>query len=513
MVNQSKQRFHCFGCGVGGDIISFLIKYENFSFHEAKNFLAKRAGISLPERKVDRKALEKKEKIRCALADAMNYYAKRLSESKPARDFLKMREMSEESIRLFHLGYAPSGWSNLLTQMRDSGYSDSVIKDAGLAVSGNKGLYDMFRERIIFPIMSISGKVIAFGGRTLNDAMPKYINSPETSVYKKSDTLFGLYTARETIRSKGFVIIVEGYMDVIICHQYGFKNVIAPLGTSLTSGQLQKLRTLTNKAVIVFDGDTAGISAAKRALILMCENDFKPRVLLLPDNQDPDSYLRKYGNSAFSAMLGKAKSVIDFILSVSNEDKIDTVREALSLMAVIKDLLVTGEMLTELSDKTGLPEIEIRQEFRKIKNKAFSQKSASSSSGSSKTSSEEYLLLSAVITFPEKSDYVISRIDLNEIKNTTVGSLLRRIASVEDKKDLTVILDKADEHEREIYTKLSVDPGFDIEYVDRIIEDCLRRIEKKKLDERMLRAGKSGDLKLIHSLVIERKKLKKETGL
>ncbi len=507
MVSQSKQIFHCFGCGVGGDVISFATRYENLSFNEAVNLLARRAGIPLPAGKVDRKSLQENEQIRNILNEAMNYFIRMISKSVAAREFIKDRGISKESQELFKLGYAPSGWDNLLKHLRNSGYKDSTIKGAGLAVSGDRGLYDMFRDRIIFPIINASGKVIAFGGRALGNLMPKYINSPETSVFKKSDSLFGLYAAKEEIRKKDNVIIVEGYMDAIICHQYGFKNVIAPLGTSLTSGQLKKLRTLTNKAVLIFDGDLAGIAAAKRVLLLMCQGDFKSGVLLLPENEDPDSYLRKYESSSFELMIESAKSPIDFILDVSSGEKTDTIREALTLIAEMKDLLVAGEMLTELSDRTGLPETEIRQELMKIKSKKVSQKAELRGSGIKTKNSEEYLLLSAVISFPEKTDHVLSRIDINEIKDKTVGSLLNRIASVEDKNDLTVILDEADENERKIFTKLSIDPGFDIEYVDRNIEDCVRRIKKKRVDERIRLARVSGDIKLINSLLLEKRRL------
>jgi DNA primase len=265
MVSQSKQIFHCFGCGAGGDVIAFLLKHDSLSFHEAVTMLAQKAGISLDAGRIDQKSIQKDELIRKALQEAGIFFADKLRGNRDAEEYFKMRGVSLESIGLFQLGYAPSGWNNLLSYLRKAGYRDEVIKEAGLAVSGNKGLYDMFRERIIFPIRSMNGNVIAFGGRAMDNSLPKYINSPETPVFKKSETLYGLHTGREAIRNKGFVIIVEGYMDVIICYQYGFQNVVAPLGTSLTSGHLQRLRKLTNEAVVVFDGDAAGIKAATRS--------------------------------------------------------------------------------------------------------------------------------------------------------------------------------------------------------------------------------------------------------
>lgn len=507
MVSQSKQIFHCFGCGAGGDVITFFLKHDSLSFHEAVTLLAKRAGIATDDGRFDQKNIQKDELIRKALHEACNFFAAKLRGEKDAKEYFKGRGVSLESLELFQLGYAPSGWNNLLSHMRKAGYSDEVIKDAGLAVPGNRGLYDMFRERIMFPIRSMNGTVLAFGGRAMDNSMPKYINSPETPVFKKSETLFGLHTGKEAIRNKGFVIIVEGYMDVIICYQYGFQNVVAPLGTSLTSGHLQKLRKLTNEAVVVFDGDAAGINAAKRSLPLLCRNNFRAKLLLLPENEDPDSYLSKNGSEAFSALFGKAQSVIDFLFSVSREGRVDTVREALTLIAQNLDPLAADEMLIELTGKTRINEMIVREEFRKITNKPFVNAGKSSGPCISKGNREEYLLLSAVIHFPEKLSYVLSQLDMKDIRDKNVVSLLEKISAAADKDNTGNILDSADEEERIIYTRLSVEPGFDLEHADRNIKDCLLSIEKKKFEERFRLAELSGDLKLFNELFLEKKKL------
>jgi len=513
MVSQSKQTFHCFGCGTGGDIITFVGKYENLSFNESVKSLAKKAGITLTSVKTDKTALQKDEKVRNSLHDATDYFMKNLHGSGAAMEYLRRRGISPESLDLFKIGYAPSGWYNLLKHLRNAGYTDQIIREAGLAVQGNKGLYDMFRERIIFPIMSTGGNVLAFGGRALDDSMPKYINSPETAVFKKSDTLFGLYTAREEIRQRNSVIIVEGYMDVIICYQYGFKNVVAPLGTSLTSNHIQKIRTFAKKAVLVFDGDAAGKAAAKRALPLICQNNYQASVLLLPDNEDPDSFLRKYGEAAFRKSIEKSKTMIDFLFCVSSGEKIDTVRETLSLIAAVRDPLIAGEMLVELSDRTRIDEMTLREEFRKIRNKAAENSQVAGGKGFPVKNREEYLLLSAVIAFPEKCSYVLSRLDIGTMKDKTVLSLFKKLESLEDKKDMAGMLAGADEDERRIITGLSVDPGFDPDHVDRNIEDCFRRIEERMLDEGIRLAETAGDLSLVNALMMKKKKNMKEAEL
>ncbi|MDH4232446.1 MAG: DNA primase [Nitrospirota bacterium] len=506
-VSQSKQIFHCFGCGAGGDVITFLLKHDSLSFHEALTILAQKVGIAIDAFKKDSKSIEKDELVRQGLQEAGRFFASNLKGSKNAEAYIKGRGVSLETIELFQIGFAPSGWSNLLNHMRKKGYSDTVIKDAGLAVSGNKGLYDMFRERIMFPIRSMNGHVIAFGGRAMDSSMPKYINSPETPVFKKSETLYGLHTGKNAIREKGYVLIVEGYMDVIICYQYGFRNVVAPLGTSLTPGHLQKLRKLTSEAVVVFDGDAAGISAAKRSLPLLCKNNFKARLLSLPEGEDPDSYLRKNGGEAFSALLGKTQSVIEFLFSASRGGRVETVREALTLIAQNADSLAADEMLIELSGKTRISETTVREEFKRMKNRTDAGERKAALPRVSRGDREEYLLLSAVIHFPDKLNYVLSRLDRKDIRDSAVLSLFEKIAAAQDRNNPGDILDGAGEEERVLFTRLSVEPGFDLEHADRNIEDCLRTIEKKKFDKKFRQAELSGDIQLFNALLLEKKKL------
>jgi DNA primase len=495
MVNPSRQIFHCFGCSAGGDVISFVSKYENLSFGESLRLLAKKAGVSLPEKRGMAGTQQREEKIRTALSEAVVYYVKKLDESADAKEYVKRRGITEESAALFKLGYAPAGWSNLLRHMRNAGYGDQILRDAGLAVQGEKGFYDMFRQRLLFPISSVGGNVIAFGGRALDDAKPKYINSPETPVFRKSETLFGLSLAKESVRREGCVIIVEGYIDVIICHQYGFRNAVAPLGTSLTSGHIQKLRTLANRTVLVFDGDAAGRAAARRALALACQNNYSARVLVLPEGEDPDSYLRKHGTAAFGALLDDARTMIDFLLGVSAGEKRDAVREALALIAQLSDPLASEEMLIELADRTRMSEATIRAEFRKIRNKEAADKTVPGPAAAGGNNEEYLLLLSSIIAFPEKTSEVVSKLDIGDIRDGAVAGVFKKIASQGDKPDLSLIIRDATDDERRMLTRLSVDPGFDRDNVDSNIEGCLRKIEIRKLQEKLSLADRAGDLK------------------
>jgi len=506
MVNPSRQMFHCFGCGKGGDIIAFLMMHENLPFQDAVGVLADKAGVVQPTSKADYKGARPDKRIGDALDDAQRFYSDRLRQSPAALEYLDRRGISEDSIGLFGIGYAPPGWQNLLRYLRNAGHTDALVRAAGLAVAGEKGLYDMFRERIIFPIRGLSGKILAFGGRALGDSLPKYINSPETAVFKKSETLFGFFTAKEAIRKKNCALIVEGYTDVIICRQYGFENVVAPLGTALTSGHIKKLRALTDRAVLVFDGDQAGRAAARRTLPIICRNNYQARVMLLPDNEDPDSYLRKEGAVSFEELLKAAKSIIDFVVT-SSGGSLDGVREALGLTAEVGDVLLAEEMLIELSGRTRISEKALREEFRRIRQK----NSAPPPGGMARVQkpaavpAEECLLLSAVISFPEKTDMVLSRLKIEDIRDKTVSSLFGRLSLIEGRKDLAAMVDAVEEDERRMITRLSVDPGFDLECVDRNIEDCFRRIEERNLDERM-RSEQSRDEKFGNALLNEKKK-------
>ncbi len=508
-VSPSRQRFHCFGCGVGGDVIQFITEYEKYSFREAMELLAKRAGITIPVRTSRGASSEKNEQLRAVIRKASDFYQKNLQRSATASRFLSSRGITAESVALFQLGYATPGWDGLLSYLRRSGYSNDIMREAGLVVQGKKGHYDMFRERFMFPIMTPHGTICAFGGRALDDSMPKYINSPETAIFRKSEILYGLHAAREGIRRKGFVLIVEGYMDVIICNQYGFDNAIAPLGTALTSDSLKKLRPMTSTVgvVVVFDGDAAGVTAARRALPLFCQNNLRAKVLLLPENEDPDSYLLKYGNAAFNALLDTSISMIDFVLNTTIGDERDKVHSALNLIAENNESFMADQMLIELSGKTRISESLIREQFRKLKDrKGKKHRAGLSRPDWQGKSREEYLLLSVAISFPEKGKHILTRIDRTELRDKTVASLLDKIAAVDNTADVSEILNTADASEKTLFDELAMNPGFDFDQVERIVEDCLRSIEKRKFNEQLHDARISGDLHRLDALLKERKK-------
>jgi len=509
MVSPTKQIFHCFGCGVGGDVVSFLMKHDNISFNEAIRYISKKTGITIREYFFDKGLSEKREKIFNVNKEAMNFFIKNLNSSKMAMAYLKNRGVEETSLYRFSIGYAPDERDGLIKYLKKKGYGDSLMRDAGLAVSDERGLRDVFRGRIIFPIFNYQNDVIAFGGRVRDDSLPKYLNSPETEVFKKSETLFALNFAKEEIRKEGYAIIVEGYLDAIICHQYGFKNTVAPLGTALTSRQLQRLKLLTGKAVIVFDNDEAGVSAARRSLEILSECDFRAKVLLLPEGEDPDSFLRKKGSQPFNKMLTNGMSMIEFLLSISKGDKIDTVREVLRTISGMTDLIIADELLSELADRTRINESVLRSELKKVKKKV--RPNSLEGIGMMKKASfkEEYLLISAIIAFPEKAEYILSRIDIEDLRDKTIKSLFKKIRVLGDKLTIGSLSNEANDEEKVLITGLSLKPGFDLEHVDRNIDDCLQTLLQKRFEEKRRLAEESGDIALLNKLLEEKRNLLK----
>lgn len=507
-VSQVKQIFHCFGCGAGGDVISFLMKHDNLSFNEALIYLAKKAGLSIDSTSFRGNYISSKRGSLLQLnEEALNFFINSLRNSDIAKAYLKNRGITEQSISEFSIGYAPGGQDSLFRYLKKSGHSESLIKDAGLISAHEKGFRDLFRKRIIFPIYSIRNDLIAFGGRVMDDSLPKYINSPETEIFKKSETLFGINLSKDEIRKRGYAIIVEGYLDTIVCHQYGFRNTVAPLGTALTSKHLQKLKLFTKNAVLVFDADDAGIAAARRSLTIICEYDFKSKILLLPKGDDPDSFLRKRGRQNFENMLANSKSTVDFLLGTSKKDKRERVREVLGVIADIKDIILADELLGELADRSKIHETVLRSELENLKRKPRFQKVEDLKPVAIKHKKEEALLLGAIISFPEKAGEVLSKLSIDDIENDIIRSLFKKISSLSKPFSLDALLDATSDPERRLVTELSVNPDFDPEHVDKNISDCLRILKIRRFEEKKKEAEKLGDIKLLDALLKERRRL------
>ena len=325
-VSPSKQFYHCFGCGEHGSAISFLIEYEGLSFVEAVNELANSIGLKVPNDAPPK--LEKNSEyvnLEDAIKTASVFYQKQLRESPEAISYLKARGLTGQIAKEFSIGYAPEGWQNLKNVFKD--YENDLLIKAGLIVKNDKGkFYDRFRHRIIFPIYSDKGSVIGFGGRIINpEDTPKYYNSPETPLFQKSYELYGLLTARKSIREKGYVLVVEGYMDVVGLAQKEIKNAVATLGTATTAFHIKKLIRYTQEIIFCFDGDDAGRSAAWRAMnnsIESVTDNMQLKFLFLPDGHDPDSFIKDYSVNEFEMLAKEAIPLTEYIikyLTINND--------------------------------------------------------------------------------------------------------------------------------------------------------------------------------------------------
>lgn len=363
-VSPQKGIFHCFGCGEGGNVIHFMMKIENMPFVEAVEKLAQRAGITLPktdDRDNERHARIAKERetiheINMASAE---YFYSNLKDSKEAVEYLKKRLLSGAEAKKFFLGYAKDGWDNLFKHLLSLGYGEGDILKAGLIKSSDNGkYYDFYRNRIMFPIFDTRNRVIAFGGRALGDDKPKYLNSPDTAVFSKSRNLYFLNVARKS--KKDFVILVEGYMDVVALAKNGYTNTVATLGTALTSAQAKLIASEFKEVVICYDSDGAGRNATNKAIHILREQDIKISVLNLRDKKDPDEYINSYGVTRFDNCISKRKSDMMYLLDTLEEQydmaqksqRISYVGDVLEYFRLIKNPVELDVYIEELADRT-----------------------------------------------------------------------------------------------------------------------------------------------------------------
>jgi DNA primase len=511
MVSSPKQIFHCFGCGAGGDIFGFIMKYENLTFPEALELLAKRAGVELKPRKPGERGL--KDTIKAVNLEVQAYFKKSLSASKHATEYLKKRGINQEALGAFGLGFAPDSWHALSEHLKRKGFKEPAIQKAGLTATGQKGPYDIFRGRVTFPILDMHGDVIAFGGRVMGKGEPKYLNSPDTPVFHKRNALYALYQAKDAMREAGEAVVAEGYLDAIMCHQHGIKNVVAPLGTALTPEHVRILKRYASSVVLVFDGDAAGVAAAKRSIELMLSEGTGVRVLLLPEGEDPDSILNKKGAEHFREILSQALSPVDFMLKTSREEKTGTIKETLRVIGGVKDPILRDELLGELSDRTGTRELTLREELKRQSLRPGRPGARTGEEKASKTRgamayNEEVLLLSAAISVPDKAAEITGRLQTEDIKDSLIRDIFGKIRTSEDEQAPEVAGDT--DEEKALISRLSLDPGFDTEEVDRVIDDCLLKIERRHVDEEIAKARRAGDMALLNRLLGERQKLIQE---
>lgn len=451
IVSRQKQIFHCFGCQAGGNAFGFLMKYDRLEFPEAVETLAKRAGVLIPrdERQIKNQGISQElHKINETAAD---FYSNVLHspEGAAALHYLKKRGMSPETIRKFRLGYAPGKWDGLLNYLRSKNIPLSLIEKAGLIIAkDNQGYYDRFRQRIIVPISDVRNRVIAFGARVLDNSLPKYINSPETAVYSKSKTLFGLNLSKEAIITQDCAVIVEGYFDLIAPFQAGITNIAASCGTALTTEQVRLLKRYSRNIVMIYDADDAGQSATMRSLELLVEEDMNVRVVRLEKGYDPDAYIRHSGAEGFRDLIIGAKDTVDYMLDTlkAKYDLTDISQKAriasiiLPLLAKFKNEVLKSEYLKKLSRELGVSESSLSAELKKTKKTGYEDKQENSAgphpdSRQAKSFCAESMLVKILLEENELIEHLRQKILPKDFKDNSLSRIIARMFELSHDKE------------------------------------------------------------------------------
>jgi DNA primase len=380
-VSPEKQIFYCFGCGAGGNIFSFLMKHEGVTFPEAARMLARRYGIEIPVQNLkpgQKKLLSEKEDLLKINKEAMVFFHAALCEKpegKKAMAYLQKRGITQETVNRFRVGYAPARWDNMVRFFTQKRVPLSLVEKAGLILprKNKDGFYDRFRDRIIFPIYDLNQQVIGFGGRVMDDALPKYLNSPDTPVFNKSRALYGIHLAKSDCRQKGMVYVVEGYFDLLALHQHGIQNSVATLGTAFTAEHLRAIKGYAGRVNLVFDSDEAGIKSAERSIGMFIEGSIDARIVVLPPGYDPDAYLFEFGVEKFLHSADDALGVMSFLVNsaikkhgLSIEGKTRIVADLTARLSTIDDPVARSLCVKEVSERINIGEGTILEKLRDV---------------------------------------------------------------------------------------------------------------------------------------------------
>jgi DNA primase len=501
-VNPGRQIFRCFGCGRGGNVFGFIMEMERVTFVEAVRMLAERAGIELPAwRAEDRDAASESEELVRANGLARDFFHKQLAEgtsegAREARRYLEARGYGAAVIERYLLGYAPDSWDALASHARNVGLSHSILLQAGLLKEGKEQNrpYDAFRHRIMFPIRNLSGRVIAFGGRRLREEeTAKYINSPETAVYRKGRELFGLWEARNDIRTRGEAILVEGYTDCLSLVMAGVTVTVASLGTALTEQQARLVKRFTDKVFILYDGDDAGLAAARRAIDVLLSAGASPRVIVLPEGDDPDSLVRKQGGEAVWKLRNEALSPIEFQLFLMKRNRVamaEAVRELVASAALIRSPVEQDVFLRDITTKTAVSTDALRRELARVRAPAPTVEEAAAR-GKWPSPSPLTALTRVLVRRSELRPEVFERWTPQDVADPQLAGLLEELHSewrTESMKEPTALLDVfPDSPLREFLAEClyeSEDESDDeraLEIDRKTAQDCLNMMEADKL--------------------------------
>lgn len=527
-VNPGKQIFHCFGCSAGGNVFSFTMKYHSLTFPEAAKMLARKYNITIETKQIDpakRKELHVKESLFRLNKLVMEHYCDDLKNSKSAdkaRQYLQKRGISTKVIEQFRLGFSPDTWETIVNLLKKEKTSKNIAAQCGLVMEKKQkaGHYDRFRNRIMFPIFDVNMQVAGFGGRVMDDSLPKYMNSPETPVYNKSRILYGLHAAKQFCRQQGFVYIVEGYFDFLSLYQHGIKNCVASLGTAITPEHIRVLKGYATKVILVFDSDAAGINAAQKSIKIFLKEGIDTRILVLPEQSDPDSYVMKYGQKAFNELALNAKTIMQFLLQVSIdthglsvEGRIKVLDDMKQYLSSIQDSALRSLYVKQLAEKLNIDEKAVLEKVRDLHAKQNRKKISlfDETGDKEKLDSDrrEEQMISMMLNFPEIIDEVKNRDIFKYFYSEKLKQIGQKIISVVpgEKSFITNVMTKMEnDEERELIASYAMNDYFleqdihqaALSVINRIIR--IRKKQENKLTNKIISAEKGCDSDLIELL-------------
>jgi DNA primase len=538
-VSEEKQMFHCFGCGLGGNVFTFLMHYHHLSFPEVVAELAGRLGIPLPQSSSapgrDGEAENHQEALRNLHQAAAEYYHRLLTQGKigqKGRDYLVLRGIKQELVREFFLGLAPEGWDHLLRFAEGRKFPVSLLEQSGLVIKKDKGgYYDRFRNRLLFPIQDERKRVIGFGGRALAGESPKYLNSPESPLFNKGKVLYGLPQALPFIRKTNRVIIVEGYFDCLTLHQHGFKQTVATLGTALTREQIRKIKGLAEEVLLLFDGDQAGIRAALRSVPLFRQEGVRARIKVLPPEADPDKYCLQVGAERFAAELAQAEPMLTFFfnyelrsLEDGSADRVRLLERLTPHLQALESEVERSYYITWLSERLKIPETVLVRALAGRRQRTVTP-TGTRPDPAEKVSGWEWHIIGAALSIPAAAPLLLAE-DLGEILETEEAKDLYRLMREEylgrGEVDAGRLLDRIEDQGLKNRISALVVRG-PVEEKDHqaFLADLIKRIRLKRLERRELalsreiqkleKSAKEEDIKslllLKNELIKQRKEL------
>ena len=541
MVNEEKQIFHCFGCGEGGDVFTFLMKVGQFSFPQAVEELAKRYGVKLPSRELSttqKKEMAKREalfQINQIVSEYFHDLLTKRREGEEGRRYLSQRGTSQEVIAEHRLGYSTDHWDGLVRYLQEKKVSLEMAWELGLIFPKKKeGWYDAFRGRILFPIFDLHQRIVGFGGRVIREGQPKYLNSPESSIYHKGEILYGLHVAKRYAAEKDYVIIVEGYFDLLTLHQYGLKHCVATLGTALTTQHIRTLKRYTKNLITLFDADQAGIQATLRSLPLFLEEEVVGKTIALPKGEDPDGFLRKGNLEDFGKRVEQALPLIDFFFErlmkttdlKSVDGKVKVAKEGVALLAKIPDKIRRDFYVKALAERLDIQESFLYEMLRSSPKEPSKAGEDLRKSSMDKTfPKSEEMVVRLMVQHPEFISTLSKEEIFKEFENPILQKMAEALGDLYQRKGRLDLPEALANFEEDLKGRLCEfafqESGLEGGDRGKILQDCIQKIREKRLKKekgellkKIKEAEKQPEGKRLDPLLKEHQELeKKERGL